>query len=605
MAGCSVFELTLVLRQPMEDLETTNTVISLSVQLTEEVNSFNKAKRQARARFKRRKRIEQCTTAKTDPRKFGSTIKPKNKSHCSVDNDVLFNHFETILGDNPPYICNEVLDLLKLLMTKTVQNLVKTVEKVSNRVDDVEQGMNFINEKFEVAKKDVSDVKGTCAVIREDTDSANEAIFRLQKDLDELYTRHIDLQTRSMRENLIFTGIPMQDKFEESESTEKVLEKFMTEQLKLCQIAEYDRAHHFGKEYVERFPDGSVTFMTKPIVCRFRNFKEREFVRKAASELRGTHFGIREQFPKEVNDKRKELWSHFQEARIQWKKAFFKRDRLFIEGVECCPSKKDDEKRDADVPRRQYNEQVIKLDDCDVINCDEFIFSFKNRHKITSHRSGGIVLSYRKCLDKCIKPFDTDCKFVYWFSVDKKVFDLDENVVFGIVYIPPVNTNYTPAEAFDEIDVEFHRFSQNSKYIVLLGDFNSRKANLPDFYDESIVDKFIVQHFTDQFDYTDVHILDNLNIPRIDCKSLIKNNVIENNLVQQNMIGKWNIEKINEYRNTIDTDKVDYVISKLNTYNDKENDISKSDMNNLVHEVSDILIDSAKLTFGINVYYVA
>ncbi|CAC5372884.1 unnamed protein product [Mytilus coruscus] len=156
-----------------------------------------------------------------------------------------------------------------------------------------------------------------------------------------------------------------------------------------------------------------------------------------------------------------------------------------------------------------------KLDDCDVINCDEFIFSFKNRHKIISHRSGGIALGYRKCLDKCIKTFDTECKFVYWFSVDKKVFDLDENIVFGIVYIPPVNTNYTSEEAFSEIDIEFQRFSQNSKYIVLLGDFNSRTANLPDFYEESSVDEFIVQHFTDQFDYTDVHILDNLNISRV------------------------------------------------------------------------------------------
>ncbi|VDI39621.1 Hypothetical predicted protein [Mytilus galloprovincialis] len=494
-------------------------------------------------------------------------VNPYSDTNCKLDDltqkvNMIFDKMSTL---------DELSNKISTF-DRAVQNLFKTVEKVSKRVDDVEQGMNFINEKFEDAKKDVSDVKGVCAGIREDADSANDAIFRLQKDLDELYTRHIDLQTRSMRENLIFTGIPMHDKFEESETTEKVLEKFMTEQLKLCRIAEYDRAHRFE----------------------------------------------------------------------------------------------------------------TKLDDCDVINCDEFIFSFKNRHKITSHRSGGIALGYRKCLDKCIKTFDTECKFVYWFSVDKKVFDLDENIVFGIVYIPPVNTNYTSEEAFNEIDVEFQRFSQNSKYIVLLGDFNSRTANLSDFYDENSDDEFIVQHFTDQFDYTDVHILDNLKIPRernspdnvvngfgrklldfcksnkvfilngrvgqdvnakptsrnnsvidyivctshflqfvsnfeigefsklfsdvhsplslhIDCQSLIKNNEIENHSVQQNMIGKWKMEKINEYRKNIDTDKVDCVISKLNTYNDKEN-ISKNDMNNLVHEVSDILIDSAKLTFGTNVY---
>ncbi|CAC5415123.1 unnamed protein product [Mytilus coruscus] len=255
-------------------------------------------------------------------------------------------------------------------------------------------------------------------------------------------------------------------------------------------------------------------------------------------------------------------------------------------------------------------------------------FSFKNRHKITSHRSGGIALGYRRCLDKCIKTFDTECKFVYWFSVDKKVFDLDENIVFGIVYIPPVNTNYTSEEAFNEIDIEFQRFSQNSKYIVLLGDFNSRTANLPDFYEESSVDEFIVQHFTDQFDYTDVHILDNLNISRERnfpddvvngfgrkllefCKS---NKVfILNGRVGQDVNAKptsRNNSVIDyiictshflQFVSNFEIDKVDYVISKLNTYNDKEN-ISKNDMNNLVHEVSDILTDSAKLTFGTNVY---
>ncbi|CAC5392434.1 unnamed protein product [Mytilus coruscus] len=190
-------------------------------------------------------------------------VNPYLDANCKLDD----------LTQKVNMICDKMStldELSKKIYTfdRTVQNLFKTVEKVSKRVDDVEQGMNFINEKFEDVKRDVSDVKGACAGIREDTDFANDAIFRLQKDLDEL-----------------------------------------------------------------------------------------EFVRKAAKELRETHFGISEQFPKEVNDKRKELWPHFQETRRQRKKAFFKRDRLFIEGVEYCPSKKDDEKRDDYVPRRQYNQQ--------------------------------------------------------------------------------------------------------------------------------------------------------------------------------------------------------------------------------------------------------
>lgn len=226
---------------------------------------------------------------------------------------------------------------------KTVQTLVKTVKNVTKRVDEGEKIMNFVNEKFE-----------------HNNNATNNTIFRLQQDLDDLYDRHIDLQTRSMRENLIFTGIPLQDKDEQTEQTEKIIENFMVEQLKLNRPAEYERAHRFGKEYIERNRDGSVKFATKPIVCRFRNFKERETVRKAARELRDTGFGISEQFPKEINDRRKTLWPFFQEARRQGKKAFFRRDRLFVDRVEFFPPEKTDHQNPGATrqqPRRNYDDE--------------------------------------------------------------------------------------------------------------------------------------------------------------------------------------------------------------------------------------------------------
>ncbi|CAC5372883.1 unnamed protein product [Mytilus coruscus] len=139
---------------------------------------------------------------------------------------------------------------------------------------------------------------------------------------------------------------------------------------------------------------------------------------------------------------------------------------------------------------------------------------FKNRHKLSNHRSGGIALGYRKYLEKYIKPIETECKFVYWFTIDKRVLNLPENVFIGIVYIPPVNTNYTSEEAFNDIELELQRYSEKSDYIILVGDFNSRKANLSDFYDEGDIDDFVIDNLTDQSDYTDVYMLDDLNISR-------------------------------------------------------------------------------------------
>jgi hypothetical protein len=39
--------------------------------------------------------------------------------------------------------------------------------------------------------------------------TTNDDVTRLQKDLDDLHERHIELQARTVRENLMFTKIPL------------------------------------------------------------------------------------------------------------------------------------------------------------------------------------------------------------------------------------------------------------------------------------------------------------------------------------------------------------------------------------------------------------
>ncbi|CAC5387095.1 PXDN [Mytilus coruscus] len=108
--------------------------------------------------------------------------------------------------------------------------------------------------------------------------------------------------------------------------------------------------------YPYRYPDGScnnpnpnilrgASQTAQPRFVEAENFKEPEFVRKVASEFRGTGFGISEQFPKEINDRRKTLWPFLQEERRQRKRAFFRRDRLFIDGVEFFPPEKTDQQK--------------------------------------------------------------------------------------------------------------------------------------------------------------------------------------------------------------------------------------------------------------------
>ena len=122
-----------------------------------------------------------------------------------------------------------------------------------------------------------------------------------------------------------------------------------------------------------------------------------------------------------------------------------------------------------------------KTADLDNIELDGYHFKMKNRGKFLHRKSGGLVLGYKKELASKIKVFSTDSKVVFWFKVSRDIFNLVEDVIFLIVYVPPENTRYSSNAAFAEIEAEYLVFSRKYNYISLLGDFNGRTSNDDDF----------------------------------------------------------------------------------------------------------------------------
>ena len=156
----------------------------------------------------------------------------------------------------------------------------------------------------------------------------------------------------------------------------------------------------------------------------------------------------------------------------------------------------------------------LKLDDLDILESDDFLFKYKNRQKLAAYKSEGIAIGYKKYLEKYVKPIETDCQYVYWLNIDKHIFNLSQNVIIGVIYIPPVNSIYSSDEAYAEIEIELQRFVQTTKNIILAGDFNSRTANLLDFYD--IEDDNVFENaFLDQIEPSCANILDELNLPKV------------------------------------------------------------------------------------------
>ncbi|CAC5374204.1 unnamed protein product [Mytilus coruscus] len=75
-------------------------------------NNYNKMKRKAQFKYKRRKGIELCDLASTEPRKFWSSIKRKVNNECKIDNETMMKHFESILEDSSQDLCEEVRNLI-------------------------------------------------------------------------------------------------------------------------------------------------------------------------------------------------------------------------------------------------------------------------------------------------------------------------------------------------------------------------------------------------------------------------------------------------------------------------------------------------------------
>ena len=116
-----------------------------------------------------------------------------------------------------------------------------------------------------------------------------------------------------------------------------------------------------------------------------------------------------------------------------------------------------------------------KTDDLDFISIPGYKFVMKNRENNRRVKSGGIVMGYLEELENCIDIIQTDSRFVLWCKLSN-IICKNEDVVLGIVYVPPEYTSYSSADAISEIESEYFKISDNYSKVLLIGDFNARTA---------------------------------------------------------------------------------------------------------------------------------
>ena len=130
-----------------------------------------------------------------------------------------------------------------------------------------------------------------------------------------------------MRENLLFIGIEETENEDCSRKVKIFCEDELQMQHDTVEDIVIDRAHRIGKLKV-----GSV----RPIVVKFHRYNEREMVRLKANErrepLKAKNFTVKPQLPHEVLEKRKPLYSVFENELAKGNRCNFVLDKLYVNG---------------------------------------------------------------------------------------------------------------------------------------------------------------------------------------------------------------------------------------------------------------------------------
>ena len=221
---------------------------------------------------------------------------------------------------------------------------------------DLETSQNFISKQY----------YGVTTHIKETSDSVRKLEIKVSKmeiekskvsqEKESLKEDIIDLKCRSMRDNLIFFGIPEPSGItvRGSDSTssytnnpsgsngigencEQKVFDFCENILKIVNpksCIDIDRAHRIG---------GRVTDKVRPIVVKFKDTKSKMKVKYSLKdvELRPTAYGVSEQFPAEIQERRKSLYPIMKEARDKGKRTVLVRDKLYINNKLYSPSVRD------------------------------------------------------------------------------------------------------------------------------------------------------------------------------------------------------------------------------------------------------------------------
>ena len=230
-----------------------------------------------------------------------------------------------------------------------VENIKSDNSNFNQRLMDVEIFCQTNSDSFDEFNKKTDTNSENITNLKDENRYLSLQLSEIRHSYANLKEEFLELKTRNMQENLLFFGIP--EEVEQSwpngasntddrsskqvpENTEDRLRQFMANELQLetpdvASNIKFDRVHRIGVRKRNGNP--------RPIVAKFERYSDREVIRQAGMELNSnpsSKYRVREQFPKEIEDRRKLLYPfmyRFKRANPN-NRVNLVRDKLYLNG---------------------------------------------------------------------------------------------------------------------------------------------------------------------------------------------------------------------------------------------------------------------------------
>lgn len=198
----------------------------------------------------------------------------------------------------------------------TLQTMNSTM---TSKLDGVSADVGLMREQFAELQGEVKGLREEVSALRLENDELKQSNYDMKTRLDELERKTDDLEGRSKRNNLIFYGLPRQEK-ETGADCEDMLRDLITDKLELADEIVFDRVHRLSSK------------PNSPVIARCAFFKDKVKILKAKRKLQGSNIFIGEDFCARVRDIRRKLTPHLKAKRNEGCRVSMVFDHLLVDG---------------------------------------------------------------------------------------------------------------------------------------------------------------------------------------------------------------------------------------------------------------------------------